>query len=84
MYESINQPIHVAAVFKGGKAVPLKFLWNGREYPVAKVNLSYSQFEGRAKIYYFAVSDQANYFKLRFNSDDLGWTLVETYAGGGA
>jgi hypothetical protein len=79
MYESINQIIQVAALFKGGQAIPLKFMWNGREYPVRTVNLSYTKYEGRSKIYYFAVSDNSNYFKLRFNSDDLGWTLVETY-----
>lgn len=79
MYESINQIIQVAALFKGGQAIPLKFMWNGREYPVRTVNLSYTQYEGRSKIYYFAVSDDSNYFKLRFNSNDLGWTLVETY-----
>jgi hypothetical protein len=79
MYETINDPIHVAAIFKNGQATPLKFLWNGREYRVHAVNLSYTQHEGRAKIYYFAVSDQANFFKLRFDSSDLSWTLVETY-----
>jgi hypothetical protein len=79
MYETINQTVQVAALFKAGQAIPLKFMWNGREYPVRTVNLSYTQYEGRSKIYYFAVSDETNYFKLRFNSDDLGWTLVETY-----
>jgi hypothetical protein len=79
MYETINQNVHVAALFKAGQAIPLKFLWNGREYPVKKVNLSYTKYEGRSKIYYFAVSDNSNYFKLRFNSEDLSWVLVETY-----
>lgn len=79
MYEPINESVQVAVVFKNGNATPLKFLWKGREYPVQSVNLSYTQFEGRSKIYYFAVSDQANYFKLRFDSSDLNWTLVETY-----
>lgn len=79
MYETINQAVQVAALFKAGQAIPLKFMWNGREYPVRKVNLAYTKYEGRSKIYYFAVSDETNYFKLRFNSDDLGWTLVETY-----
>jgi hypothetical protein len=79
MHETINQTIQVAVLFKNGQAIPLKFMWHGREYSVRTVNLSYSQFEGRSKIYYFAVSDNSNYFKLRFNSQDLGWTLVETY-----
>jgi len=51
MYEQINDPIQVATVFAGGELKPLKFLWQGKEFLVKKVNLAYSQFEGRAKIY---------------------------------
>lgn len=79
MYEPINQPVQVAALFWDGHAKPLKFLWNGREYPVKSVNLAYARHEGRSKLYYFTVSDESNYFKLQFNSDDLTWTLLETY-----
>jgi hypothetical protein len=79
MFEEINDPIQVATVFAGGEIKPLKFLWHGKEFLVKKVNLAYSRFEGRAKVYYFAVSDQNNYFKLQFNSDNLIWTLLESY-----
>lgn len=79
MYEQINDPVQVAAVFKNGNLTPLKFMWNGREYSVRAVNLAYSKYEGRAKVYYFAVSDNNNYFKLRFNADDFSWVLSETY-----
>lgn len=79
MYEEINESVQVAALFKHGELVPLKFLWKGREFLVRVVNLSYSRYEGRAKVYYFAVSDNNNYFKLRFNSDDFNWVLSETY-----
>jgi hypothetical protein len=79
MYEQINDPIQVATLFKNGELRPLKFLWKGREFPVQAINLAYSQFDGRSKIYYFAVSDNNNYFKLQFNSDNLMWTLLESY-----
>jgi hypothetical protein len=79
MYEQINEPIQVALIFSGGEIKPLKFLWKGKEFFVKKVNLAYSRFEGRAKMYYFAVSDNNNYFKLQFNSDSLMWTLLESY-----
>lgn len=78
MSEIINDPIQVVAVFKQGKIEPRKFLWNGREYFITVVNLVYSKFEGWARIYYFAVSDSANYFKLRFNSEDMTWAVVES------
>ena len=80
MLETINDPIEVIAKFSGGKTVPVKFLWKNREILVKKVNLSYSRFEGRVKLHFFAVSDNTNYFKLQFNSDNLQWTLLESYA----
>jgi hypothetical protein len=75
----INEPIQVATLFKEGKITPLKFFWQNREFRVTKVNLSYHHFEGRTKVYYFAVSDNSNYFKLQFDSNSLNWTLLESY-----
>lgn len=79
MLEQINEPIDVVCRFADNKLEPVKFFWNGREYSVQKINLAYSSWEGRSKIYYFAVSDSVNYFKLQFNSENLGWTLLESY-----
>jgi len=89
MLEQINEPIEVIAKFvllrqgfggqAGNKTIPVKFLWQGREILIKKVNLAYSRWEGRSKFYFFAVSDSTNYFKLQFNSESLGWTLLETY-----
>lgn len=78
-YEQVNEPIQVAAIFKNSELKPLKFLWHGREYLISKINLAYSSFEGREKLYFFAVSDGNNYFKMQFNSGNLIWTLLETY-----
>jgi len=75
--QEINESIEVVVVFRRDKAFPFKFWWQGREIEIKKVNLSYSSWEGRVKVYYFAVSDNANYFKLMFNSDSLNWTLLE-------
>lgn len=79
MFEQINDPIEVISKFTENKLIPLKFLWQGREFVVQKINLSYSAWEGRSKIYYFAVSDSVNYFKLRFDTESLRWTLLESY-----
>lgn len=79
MIEQINEPIEVIAKFAANKTVPVKFLWQGREILIKKVNLAYSRWEGRAKFYFFAVSDGTNYFKLQFNSDNLNWILLESY-----
>lgn len=79
MLEQINETVDVVTLFKQNKTVPWKFLWQGKEFVISKVNLTYSTWEGRSKIYYFAVSDNCNYFKLRFNTDSLCWTLLESY-----
>jgi len=80
MLELINEPIEVIATFAEGKLAPAKFLWQGKEFLIKKINLAYSSWQGRTKFYYFAVTDNNNYFKLQFNADTLGWTLLESYA----
>lgn len=81
MFEQINEPVKCISEIgeQGGKLVPLEFVWKNRTTVVKGVNLSYSVWEGRNKIFYFAVSDSINYFKLRFDSTNLKWTLLETY-----
>ncbi|OGE81300.1 MAG: hypothetical protein A3H72_00505 [Candidatus Doudnabacteria bacterium RIFCSPLOWO2_02_FULL_48_8] len=79
MFSQIDEPIDVIAKFSKNKLTPVKFLWGGREYLVRKINLTWSSFEGRSKIYYFAVSDNVNCFKLRFDTESLRWTLLESY-----
>lgn len=79
MFEQINEPVNVVSRFSDSRLEPVKFLWHGREYSVKKINLTWSSWEGRSKIYYFAVSDSTNYFKLRFDTEDLSWTLLESF-----
>jgi hypothetical protein len=79
MHQELNDPIQVAVIFSNSQLRPVKFVWRQREYKIDQVNLSYNRFDGRSKIYYFAVSDGANYFKLRFDSNSLVWSLIETY-----
>ncbi len=80
MFNQINEPIEVVAKFSAGKLLPMKFLWQDREVVIKKINLVYTSWQGRAKFYFFAVSDSTNYFKLQFNSENLTWTLLESYA----
>jgi len=80
MWEIINQRVQVEVLFGLNQAQPQRFTWQGREITVKKVNLVYSSFVGRAKVYYFAVSDDTNYFKLQLETDKLAWTLVEVYS----
>ena len=80
IYQKINERIDVLVDFAGTQIRPLVFKWGGRDYQVKKVNLVHMAREGRDKVYYFSVSDEANYFKLKYNTESLEWLLEETYA----
>jgi hypothetical protein len=79
MFEQINDPIEVKVLFRQGKTLPFRFMWKNQEIGIKKVNLVWSSFEGKIKVYYFAVSDEVNYYKLSFNTDSLNWMLMESY-----
>lgn len=76
---SYHDPISVIASFHERGVKPVAFKWGGRDWQVKRVNMVHEDREGRAKLIYFSVSDEANYFKLRFNSETLAWTLEEVW-----
>ena len=82
MYQAINEPVEVLVTFCQRKVLPLFFKWRGQRYRVERVNLIHSQRDGAEKIYYFNVSDRANYFKLAFSTRHLSWELKELYTEG--
>lgn len=83
MHEKINEPIEVLVKFPStgsGQAVqPTFFKWRQKTYRVEKINLVHQERQGNDKIYYFSVSDSANFFRLAFFTRNLGWRLEELY-----
>jgi len=82
MHELINEPIKVLASFLKGQVSPLSFVWQGRRYNPTKINLVHSERKGRGKVYYFSVSDNANFYRLAFDNQNLEWRLMEIYSEG--
>lgn len=98
MHETVDEPIEVLVKFSpvltcvptpmakpkaaGNQVAPLLFRWRGRKYQVSKLNLVHRERDGEDVIYYFNVSDAANYFKLAFSTRRLSWRLAEWYAEG--
>ncbi len=80
MHEYMNEPIEVNVDFRGRRVWPKHILWNGREYDIDRVNLVHGAREGQRRIFYFSVSDNANFMKLRLDTETLEWRLVEVYA----
>ncbi len=96
--EVLAQFKHSAPVMSGGRklkmasvgqlmqykkqVIPLFFKWRGKTYKIEKINLVHKERDGNDKIYYFSVSDNANYFRLAFFTRDLSWRIEELYYDG--
>lgn len=70
-------PIKVLVNFDQNKIKPIAFKRAGRITKILKVNLVHSFKEGDRRIFNFYVSDAANSYNLRFESDILKWFLEE-------
>lgn len=77
MYQAVNEPIEVVAIFNGKKVEPVFFKWGNRQYRVERVNLVHAERRGREKVHIFSVSDNANAFRLCFSTESLKWNLEE-------
>ena len=82
MHEILNDPIDVTVAFTDNRVLVRAMRWNEREYKIDKVNLVHTAREGAKRIFYFSVSDAANYFKLKLDPELLEWRLVELYTDG--
>ena len=80
MHEYVNDPIDVSVDFAGRKVRPNKVRWGTRDYMISKINLVHGAREGAKRIFYFSVSDAANFMKLRLDTETLEWRLVEVYS----
>jgi hypothetical protein len=79
MLEKINDPIEVAVHFKADKVLPTAFRWQNRVYQIEKLNMVHKERAGNDVIYYFSVSDNANFFRLAFFTKDLSWRIEEIF-----
>lgn len=79
MHEILNDPIDVTVDFVGHRVRPRHVRWGANDYPMKTVNLVHGAREGRKQIFYFSVSDEANFMKLRFDTETMEWRLVEIY-----
>lgn len=80
MHEYLNDPVEVTVDFAGQRVRPREVRWDHRAYPIVHVNLVHGANEGTKRVYYFSVSDQTNFMKLRFDTETLSWRLVEVYS----
>ena len=79
MHEQIDEKIEVIVKFKESEIFPHFFRWSGRVYKVERVNMVHKERDGNDTIYYFSVSDKANFFRLAFFTRDLSWRIQEVF-----
>jgi len=79
MSETINESVSVDLLSNHmtQMAMPWMMKWHGRKYTMTKVGLHYTTREGRTLMHYFSVTDGTSYFKLMFDTETLGWKLLE-------
>jgi hypothetical protein len=79
MAEIINESVSVDLLSNHLTQTVLPWImkWNGRKYTMTNVGLHYTTRAGRALMHYFSVTDGKNCFKLEFDTENLGWRLLE-------
>jgi len=78
MLQKINQKIPVIVKFCSEKNIlPVKLRWRDQEYQIKKLAYYHKFRQGRILQHIFHVTDGHLDFRLRFDSEDLSWTLEE-------
>lgn len=81
MREDKDEPVSVLSGYSQKHKIfkPLILTWDGIDYPLEKVDFYHKTKEGITTLHHFSLAskDEAVYFKLKFNSANLHWTLEE-------
>jgi len=81
MIEKVHEEIDVLVLYRRGgsrrRGAPQKFSWRGRVIGIQNIDMHHTVREGRHLYHVFSVSDGTRYFRLKFNSENLAWTLEE-------
>ena len=83
MYEELDEPIAVIALYMDGHQRPLRFRWNGRVYRIARITGHWVVQEGANRHRHYAVvCEKSNVFEISYDPKDLGWRLRSVYLDG--
>jgi hypothetical protein len=79
MSEPINESVSVDLLSNHikGSAYPWVLSWHGKQFRITKVGLHHTYREGRVLFHMFSVTDGTTFFRLRFDTETLGWKLLE-------
>lgn len=74
---NVNEKVTVGMVNDAPKYV----LWRGRNHTVTKIGLHHSYCQGKTLYHIFSVVTDNLFMRLKFDTDNLNWTLEETESG---
>jgi len=57
--------------------IPLVVIWKNRNYKITKIGLRHNYYEGKTLIHVFSVLSDDLFMKLKFDTKDLSWRLLE-------
>jgi hypothetical protein len=79
MAEPIDESVSVDLLSNHAKghAYPWVIHWRANRYIISKVGLHHTFRDGRVLYHVFSVTDGTTFFKLQFNTETLGWKLLE-------
>jgi hypothetical protein len=78
MAEDINESVSVAlwSNHTTNKILPYSLYWHGRRYQITTVGFHHMTRTGRVLFHIFSVTDGTTFFKLRLDTETLGWKLL--------
>ena len=80
MYQDLDDPVEVIAVFSHQQLRPLRFKWKDRVYKITRVTGTWKKLEGEYIVRFFAVLDEeTNVFQLMYNERLTDWTLTKVW-----
>ena len=80
MYQSLDDPIDMIAVFQNHALKPVRFRWNGNIHKIARVTGAWRSRTGESSIRHFAVVDtKANYYELTYNEHQTHWIISKIW-----
>ena len=62
---------------KTKKVTPKALIWNNRLYPITKIGFHHIYRSGTKLLHVFSITTPTLFFKLKLDTENLHWTVVE-------
>jgi hypothetical protein len=79
MIQKINSPVSVIMDFNHNqqKLRPMQIQWQGKDWRIEKMGLHHHYYQGKKMIHIFSVVANGMFFKLKLDTENLFWNLLE-------